>query len=226
MLNKVTDQLLTILRKYKLTPQQVRYIFKQIRLKGKYQIPNRVKELPQYYNPAEIYHVITNEKDPFNILFFKFGCTTGLRIGELCNLMDYHISFDSSQLRVHANLIGNKSKIDREVPITPQLSNLLKMHLNGKKNVYVFGKSNGTKYTTRAMQTRFKNICVRHRLDPKKHNPHCMRHTFATSLRAKGMKLQDIQLLMGHKSIKTTEIYAHMELGHVKDKFIELMGDY
>jgi len=69
-------------------------------------------------------------------------------------------------------------------------------------------------------------MILRHGMDKKKAHPHVMRHTYATSLRAKGMQIQDIQLLLGHASVKTTEIYAHLELGPVKERFIELMADY
>jgi len=37
------------------------------------------------------------------------------------------------------------------------------------------------------------------------------------------MRLEDIKLLLGHSNIKTTEIYAKLELGDIKDKFIQLM---
>jgi site-specific recombinase XerD len=58
---------------------------------------------------------------------------------------------------------------------------------------------------------------------PKDLHTHTLRHTFACLCIAKGLQIQEISLLMGHTDIKTTQIYAKLELGAIKSNFLKIM---
>ena len=60
-----------------------------------------------------------------------------------------------------------------------------------------------------------KNVAAKAGID-KKISPHTFRHSFATHLLENGADLRTIQILMGHESITTTEIYTHLDNKHLK----------
>ena len=68
-------------------------------------------------------------------------------------------------------------------------------------------------------------LCIKEAALTKKLSTHSLRHMFACICLSKGMRLEDIKLMMGHSSIKTTEIYAKLELGAIKDKYLQIMGE-
>lgn len=217
--NHVVDAIVKLVSDYQLSPQQARYVFKRVREKSKLQLPKVKKSLPDFLSAAEIYRLLEVCKDDvFDGLLVEFLIFTGLRISEATNLQVGHISFSDNIFKV----VEGKGHKDRYVPLSTNLQHKIRLYLNGRTSGYVFGKVNGRKYTVRALQKRIKN-----RLDecgfPKKLSTHSLRHTFACLCLARGIALDRIKLLMGHSSIKTTEIYAKLELGAVKDQFLSLM---
>ena len=128
------------------------------------------------------------------------------------------LDFDNNQLKV----VEGKGKKDRYVPLTTNVASKLKLLIQGRKSGWVFAKKNNKPYTVRAFQNRITNQLQLVGFDKKLHT-HSLRHTFACLCLAKGLKLQDVQLLMGHSSIKTTEIYGRLELGTIKQDFLQLM---
>lgn len=217
--NHVVESIVKLMSDYQLTPQQARYVFKRVREKSNLQLPKIKKSLPDYLSAAEIYRLLeVCKSDVFDGLLAEFLIFTGLRISEATNIQVGHIDFSDNLLKV----IEGKGGKDRYVPLSTNLQHKIKLYLNGRTSGYVFGKVNGRKYTIRALQKRIKgrlNECG----FPKKLSTHSLRHTFACLCLARGITLDRIKLLMGHSSIKTTEIYAKLELGDVKEQFLSLM---
>ena len=217
-LQKHIRELQELTRKWAVTPQQFRYIFKELRKREDMQVPKVAKKLPDYLNPAEIWQLLKSCNDPFTGVLIEFLIFTGLRISEARNLQVGHIDFDNNQLKV----VEGKGLKDRYVPITTNLASKLRLLLQNRKNGWVFQKSNGKPYSIRAFQKRITNQFEVVNF-PKKLHTHSLRHTFACLCLARGLKIQDVQLLMGHSSVKTTEIYGRLELGSIKDQFLQLM---
>jgi len=217
MINKIKE----VLKQYNATPRTVRYVFKKVREEGNYQVPKVARKLPDYLNDAEIHHILTLsvQKDNTTSLLIHLATFTGLRIKEINDLQIQHIDFYGGQLKVVAGK-GNK---DRYVPLSTALMQHIKAYAGNRDKGFLFVKSDQTKYTKRALQkkieTMFKECSF-----VKKLSTHSLRHTYATLLRRRGMSLENIQILLGHGSKKTTEIYAHIELAPVKEEFIRLMG--
>lgn len=218
---KCINNILTELRKYKRTPEQVRYIFKKVREKGNYQTPNTPKKLPDYLNDVEIGAVLdvaTNSDDTTRLLI-PFALFTGLRISELENIQIKDIDFNTYQIKV----VSGKGAKDRIVLINNVLVNYIKSYIQDRKKGYLFVKSNNTKFTKRALQKKIYKVFDKLQLN-KKLSAHSLRHTYATLLRRRGMSLDKIQILLGHSKRSTTEIYAHLELQPIKEEYFKLMG--
>ena len=144
---------------------------------------------------------------------------SGLRVSELVNLTLSNIFFKEDIIRVTGK--GDKQRI---VPLGNYSKKYIQIYLNEVRvlkkikkedNDVLFLNRNGRKLT-RAM------IFVIIRESSKKAgikknvSPHTFRHSFATHLLENGADLRSIQVLMGHESITTTEIYTHLDNKHLK----------
>ena len=128
----------------------------------------------------------------------------GLRVSEIFGLKITHI--DSGRMMV---LIENsKGKKDRYVPL-PQtvLDDLREYYKQYQPKEYLFEGLYGGSYSVRSIQSVFKTAMRKAKIN-KTIGIHGLRHSYATHLMEAGTDLVFIQQLMGHKDVKTTQIYA------------------
>ena len=146
-----------------------------------------------------------------------YGC--GLRVSELTSMKISDLFFSEGFIKVTGK--GNKQRF---VPI----GKLTKKHINLYKNqVRIFKKidqkykdtlflNRRGKQLTRAMIfTIVKSLGEKSKIE-KSISPHTFRHSFATHLIENGADLRAIQMMLGHESITTTEIYMHLDKSHLK----------
>lgn len=215
---EIITQISLLVKTNNITSTEFRYICQEVRKLCGLQIPKRSKKLPDYLNASEIYYLLNNEKNIFTSLLIEFLIFTGLRISEAKNLMIQDIDFNNNQLKV----VQGKGHKDRYVPLTSNIIHKLKLYLKGRQRGFLFVQSNNKSYSVRALQkrvTKSLNSCNFN----KSLSTHSLRHTFACLCLSRGLSLEEIKLFMGHSSIKTTEIYAKLELGTVKNEFLSLM---
>jgi integrase/recombinase XerD len=217
---KVIKELLEIVKKNNLSPTEYRYVCTAVRRQAKLTIQKRPKKLTDFLNASEIYTLTkyAAEKNNFTGLLVEFLIFTGLRISEASRIMIQDIDFNNNQLKV----VEGKGSKDRYVPLTSNLAQKIKLYVNNRQRGYVFSRSDDKRYTIRALQTRVTNVINECNFS-KKLSTHSLRHTFACLCLSKGLRIEQIKLFMGHSSIKTTEIYAKLELGSVKNEFLSLM---
>lgn len=137
----------------------------------------------------------------------------GLRVSELVGLRLSDLFFEEGFIRV----IGKGSK-HRFVPIDPNTMELIvlyndsiRAHMNVKKESsdILFLNRRGGQLTRAMIFTIIKRLAVEISLK-KNISPHTFRHSFATHLLENGADIRAIQLMLGHESITTTEIYTHI----------------
>jgi integrase/recombinase XerD len=150
------------------------------------------------------------------ILETLYGC--GLRVTELVTLKISDLFFDEGFLKITGK--GNKQRF---VPIgdaTQKFINIYKntvrSHLNIQKGFddTLFLNRRGKQLTRAMIFTIIKTLADKINLN-KTISPHTFRHSYATHLLENGADLRSIQLMLGHESITTTEIYVHLDRTHL-----------
>ncbi len=146
------------------------------------------------------------------ILETLYGC--GLRVSELVSLKISDLFFEEGFIKITGK--GNK---ERFVPIGTLTQKYIKIYkenirtqLKVKKGFEdtLFLNRRGSQLTRAMIFTIIKNLAVKIELN-KSISPHTLRHSFATHLLENGADLRSIQLMLGHESITTTEIYVHLD---------------
>ncbi len=145
-----------------------------------------------------------------------YGC--GLRVSELVTLKISDLFFDEGFIKITGK--GNKQRF---VPIGEVTKKYINLYKNLVRNHLVIQKGHEDtlflnrrgKQLTRAMIfTIIKELTIKISLH-KKISPHTFRHSFATHLLENGADLRAIQLMLGHESITTTEVYVHLDRKHL-----------
>jgi integrase/recombinase XerC len=157
------------------------------------------------------------------ILEMLYG--TGIRVSELTKLNLHDVDFKNKMLRVKG-----KRRKERIVPFGDPALHALMRYLTEARNAFlnnasiaeretdaVFLNYQGTRITTRSvgrMVDKYITLCAGiHNI-----SPHALRHSFATHLLDSGADLRDIQELLGHARLSTTQIYTHVSM----EKLIEV----
>ena len=144
---------------------------------------------------------------------------TGIRVSELTDLKLSNIFFDENILKVTGK--GNK---ERFVPLGKIASIEIKKYLNDRDKLKINSKFSDILFLnrygrqlTRSMIFKVINDYSKNANIDKKISPHTLRHSYATHLLKNGADLRTIQLILGHESITTTEIYTHLDTFHLED---------
>jgi integrase/recombinase XerD len=141
-----------------------------------------------------------------------YGC--GLRVSELVTLKISDLFFEEGFIKITGK--GNKQRFVPVGDLTQKYigiyKNDVRVHLNIQKGFEdtLFLNRRGKQLTRAMIFTIIKDLAVKINLN-KKISPHTFRHSFATHLLENGADLRSIQLMLGHESITTTEIYVHLD---------------
>ena len=141
-------------------------------------------------------------------LLFELIQKSGLRISEALGLKIRDVRVVDGVAK-SIRVIGKGNK-ERQVPLPEAFGRVLALSIGGKgTDEYLFAKKPGGKPpTAHAVRAYLKKLIDKAGID-KKVTPHKLRHTYATRLLEKDVQLVDIQALLGHESIATTQIYTH-----------------
>jgi integrase/recombinase XerD len=146
------------------------------------------------------------------ILETVYGC--GLRVSELVSLKISDLFFEEGFIKVTGK--GNKQRFVPVGDLTQKFIEIYKNNIRTQLNIQkgfedtLFLNRRGRQLTRAMIFTIIKDLAVK--IDLKKTiSPHTLRHSFATHLLENGADLRSIQLMLGHESITTTEIYVHLD---------------
>jgi integrase/recombinase XerD len=192
------------------------------------ELPKIGKKLPEILDKEEIDALLSavdlsKNEGHRNRAIVETLYSCGLRVSELTNLKISDLFFQEGFIKVTGK--GNKQRF---VPIGPntqkyihiwqEIRTHITIHPEHKDTLFL---NNRGKQLTRAMIfIIIKNLAKETNLN-KVISPHTFRHSFATHLLENGADLRAIQLMLGHESITTTEIYMHVDRSHLKNTLLK-----
>ena len=188
-------------------------------------VPRKEKKLPKVLSTREVKAILdctTNVKH-HAILTLMYGC--GLRVGELINMNVSDINGDRKVLEIrHAK--GNNERL---IPLSDKIIEVLRGYYRAyRPKGYLFaGQHKGRPYSPKSVNQVLKNSARKANIKKNVH-AHMLRHSFATHLLESGIDLRYIQVLLGHKSSRTTEIYTYVSKKHldrIVNPFDQLYAD-
>ncbi|MDR0871273.1 MAG: site-specific tyrosine recombinase XerD [Planctomycetaceae bacterium] len=190
--------------------------------------PKLWERMPQVLSPGQVDELLVAPQPEIDKLFLRdraileFFYATGCRVSEIVNLKLEDIHLDE-----HYALCTGKGNKQRLVPLGKQAINAFRFWLSEERPQtinratvpppvnWAFLSYRGYKIRREAMWELIKKYAVRAGV-PSDISPHTMRHSFATHLLGGGADLRQVQEMLGHASIATTQIYTHVDMTKLK----------
>ncbi len=167
-------------------------------------------KLPVVLSTTEVRSVLASIRHPVRRVALTTIYALGLRLGEGLRLQTEHIDSD----RMIVSVRNGKGAKDRSVPLPRPLLGRLRQYWKVERPkvpgayLFVAGRGDAPLHETTLQKT---FMVAQQEVLPNKHATiHTLRHSYATHLIEHGISVRTIQALMGHKSMRTTEVYLHV----------------
>lgn len=178
----------------------------------------RLLDMPMQEKPANDKDDVKRWRDKAMLeLFFS----TGLRVSELCSLDRDTINLNRDEFSIR----GKGEKV-RLVFLSDKARQAIKDYLAKRKDMgdalftnlsKINPKLKGDdRLTPRSVERIIKKYAIKAGIT-KKVTPHTLRHSFATDLLQNGADIRSVQMMLGHSSVSTTQIYTHVTDKHLRD---------
>lgn len=187
--------------------------------------PKVQQALPKVIAVDTIQELLDQTPDPDNPLetrdlaICELFYSSGVRLSELTALDIKHISLSANEIRV----MDGKGGKDRIVPLGNKAKEALQKWFMirdqwMKQDNALFITQQGNRLTSRQISNRVKHIA--NKLGKGlKINPHMFRHSMATHVLESSQDIRSVQELLGHADISTTQVYTHLDFGHLSKVF-------
>lgn len=164
------------------------------------------KELPKYITNEEISMMLDKaKKDRYrNYILILLMSRTGIRISEVVKLKKKDIIDNMLIVR------QGKGKKDRAIPLEHELSNILGLFIDSlTPNAKLFSLTD----------RQVRNIVYKYAPKGLDVHPHTLRHSFAVHCLKNGMNIRNLQKILGHNNLTTTQVYLDVTGADVKNDF-------
>jgi len=204
----------SIRRKLSAVKQYAGYLKKHYKVENQFEEidPPKVWErLPDFLTEEEVDRLLKAPDTSTEIgirdrAILELMYASGLRVSEICRIRIEDLDMNQGLLFVKQS----KGKKDRVVPIHRTALEWIKRYLDTRshRSPHLFVNRRGNPLTRQRIWQIVKEYALKAGIDPKKVHPHTLRHSFATHILMRGADLRTVQELLGHSSIKTTQIYT------------------
>lgn len=194
----------------------VQYLYQTGQIDHDWSLELKMPKQEKHHNkptltPDEVNKICDCRDNLYSILF-RFLAVTGVRISEATNTSVGDI--DTGQERYYVRISKTEP---RTLPLTKSTLDLLQPILKSRDpHEWLFINSYGNKLSgdtvRKELNLRLKMLDIK-----KKVTPHTFRHSFATMMLKAGCPLPQIQRLLGHADIKTTQRYIHLEIESLRE---------
>jgi len=186
--------------------------------------PKVKKRLPKAISPAEIDKILRAPADEIgpkaqrDLALLEMLYASGMRVTELVSLNVSDITFDPNNPKnATVRVKGKRASKERVIPISGGVVSTLQLYIkqareqliHDPKEDAVFLNNRGQRLTRQGLW-----LIIKHYVEvvgiSSQVTPHTLRHSFAAHKLSQGKSLQDIQKLLGHANISTTQVYAYL----------------
>lgn len=214
------QQLVRAGRRERFSYDEFQYVCEQARRKLGLRRPHKERDLPQLLTQAEFkrfFRIIEEGGNLQHEMMLKLLFLTAVRVGELVKIRVSEIDFQQCKIFINEG----KGRKDRYILFPASFRLVLQSHLKANpKNKYLFETTRYTSFTTRRVQQIVKEYREKAEIVGKV-NPHLFRHQMITFLTKEGLSDAQIQLISGHSSKKSLELYQHLSLASVEEAYQE-----
>ena len=171
-------------------------------------IPQRT---PTFMTKEQFAEFSVNVDDRRMLDLYLVALLTGARLAEITNLRWDCVDFENEQITIrNTDSFTTKSGKQRTIPMHKEVIEILqRIKSNQSNSLYVFCKESGYKFSNSFVSHEFKRYCRLANL-PNELHFHSLRHTFASWCVQSDVDIYVVKELLGHSTIKTTEIYSHI----------------
>ncbi len=218
--SEIVAQLVRIARKARLGYDDFLYVSQQARKKLGLRRARKERRLPQLLPDAELkrfFRAIQDCGDVQHEILLKLLFYTGVRVSELVHIEVGDVDLDACKIFVNRG----KGAKDRYILFPASFRLVLKSHLRATpRNRYLFETRRFGPFTTRRIQQIVQGYREKAGITQPVH-PHLFRHQMLTYLTSRGLTDAQIQLISGHESEKSLEVYQHLSLESVDKAYQE-----
>ncbi|MFW6140781.1 MAG: tyrosine-type recombinase/integrase [Acidobacteriota bacterium] len=188
---------------------------------SKVKLLSTARKNPRFFSEEEVFLILDDCKDIWAKEIYVALLYTGMRIGELANLEWKDLDLDSRKIMIrHKDFWKPKGNTERMIPMHGVVFCMLVN--KERESRWVFTKADGEKINVHSLETKFRRQLKR--LGIPYATLHTWRHTFASYIVMRSGNIRAVQKLLGHRSIKTTEIYSHLSSRHLHSVVSMLPG--
>jgi len=191
-----------------------------IPLAESYRPPKRTRRLPQVPTREEVRRLLQAARTEDEVLALNLLVYTGMRVSELASLRCEDVDLENGLVRV----LGKGGK-ERVLVAPPHILPLLRRRveaLGGSGPLFPspIDPSKPISYVTleRMLRRLARHAGLRRRI-----TPHMLRHYFATAMLQAGLDIREVQELLGHSSLSTTQVYTHVSRERLRLKVMDAL---